>query len=164
MSRDRFWQMRIRQTMLADHIRRIACHHIKRSCPKNPGSLFNITFNDLYSVLKTVIFHTAVSHLGTLCLDLQAGKMLPFSPLGKQDRNDSRPGSHIQRSLSLFYPGKAGKQHSVHTKAEFLRILDHKITILKIIHPLTTLNQIIFHLVLYLPFSLRGRRLYPFSS
>ena len=152
MPRDRLRKMRIRQPMLPDHIRRITRHHIKRSRPKNPGSLPDITLNDPNPVLKTIIPHTTVSHLRTLMLDLQPREMLPIRTIRKQDRNDPRTGPHIQSNLTPLHPGKARQQNRIHPKAKLLRILDHKQPILKIIHTLTAINQITSHSASNLPF------------
>ena len=152
MPRDRLRKMRIRQPMLPDHIRRITRHHIKRSRPKNPGSLLDITFNDPNPVLKTIISHTTVSHLRTLMLDLQPRKMLPIRTVRKQNRNNSRASPHIQCNLTLLHPGKTRQQNRIHPETELLRILDHKQPILKIIHTLTAFNKITSHSVLNLPF------------
>ena len=69
-------QMRIGQTVIAMHIRRIAGNYRKRSPAKDGSGFFDISRSDGNRILQMIIHHTAPCHLGTLLLNLQTGKML----------------------------------------------------------------------------------------
>ena len=120
--------------MLSDHIRWITGHYIKRSCPKNISSLFNITLYDPYILFQMIIPDTALCHLCTFFLYFQTCELFSHSLRFQKDRDDPRSCTHIQRIFSFFYLRKAGKKNRIHPKAEFLRILYHIVSILQIIY------------------------------
>ena len=154
MSGNCFWHVRIAKSMLSDHIRWITCHYIKRSCPKNLSSFLNITLYDLNIVLQMIISDTASGHICTLFLNLKTCKVFPICFGFKQDRDNSRSCSQIQSSLTLFYFCKAGKKNCIHPKTEFIRILYHIISALKIIYTFIIFYQLISHLIWNLLFYL----------
>ena len=51
---DGLWHVWVGQSMLPDHVRRIACDNMKRSCPENTDSLLNITLSDTDPVLQII--------------------------------------------------------------------------------------------------------------
>ena len=146
--------IRISQTMLSDHIRRVTCHNIKRSCPKNISSLFNISLYDLYIILQMIIPHTATGHLSTFLLNFKPGEMSSPGFCFQQDRDNSRSCAHVQRSFAFFYFRKAGKKNCIHSKTEFIRVLNDIIAILKIIYAFFFFYQLISHLIWNLLFYL----------
>ena len=107
MSGNCLGHMRIGQPMLADHIRRIACHNMKRSCPENAGSLFDIALSDTDPVLQVIVFHTSCRHFGTFFLNLQTSEMLSWCLGCKEHRDDPGSGSHIKNLLPFLHSGKS---------------------------------------------------------
>ena len=159
MSGNRLCHIGILQSMLSDHIRRIACYRMKRSCSKNFSSLFNITADNINVLFQTVISYASLRQLRTFFLYLQTGKMSSRCLCFQKNRNNPCAGSHIQNMFIIFYFCKTREQNRIHSKTEFLRILNHIISILEIIYafprPYQTVPLIIFHeiwnLLLYLP-------------
>ena len=152
MSCNSFGHIRISQSMLSYHIWRITCYHIKRSRSKNISSLFDISLYNLHIFFQMIILYTAAGHLCTFLLNLQTCKMLSLSLCFQKNRNNTGSCTHVQRSFTLFHFCKARKKNSIHTKAEFIRILYYIITILQIINPLFFPDQLLIHLIWNLPF------------
>ena len=159
MSRNCFCHIRITQSMLSDHIRRIACYYIKRSCSKNPSSLLNISAYNINCRFQTIVRNTACGHICTFFLYLQSCEMFSLASAFEQDRNDPCAGSHIQDPCILSDLCKAGQKNRIHSEAELLWILNYIKSILQVIDPLSRMYQISlrisFHEIFYLLLCLR---------
>ena len=154
MSGDCLWHIRVSQSVLSNHIRWIACHYIKRGRPKNLSSLFNISLHDINIVLQVIIHDTASGHTCTFLLNLKACEMFSTCFSLEQNRNNSCSCSHVQSNLTFFHFCKAGKKNRIHSKTEFIRILNHIISVLKIIYAFVIFYQLISHLIWNLLFCL----------
>ena len=82
------------------------------------------------------------------------GDIVSYDGKEIKDRDNSRSCSQIQSSLTLFYFCKAGKKNCIHPKTEFIRILYHIISVLKIIYTFIIFYQLISHLIWNLLFYL----------
>ena len=151
---DHFCIIRIDQTVMLDHIRRITCDYMKRSRSKQCPGLLDIAFYNRDSLFQMIIPNASHRHIRTLMLYLKTGKMSGFCLCRHQDRDNSSPGTNIQNVISRLCLCESGKQNRIHSKTEFFRILDDMVPAsLQIIQSLIRI-QFNCHLVLiFLPFS-----------
>ena len=140
MPRDRQMFLRIPQTMICRHIRRIAGHHMIRSSSEDLSCFFDIPCHNMDSVLQAVHAHAAARHVRALLLDLQARKRFPLGPGFQKNRYDPCACPQIQRPFSRLHPCKSGEQHSVHAETETPRILNDPVSVsLQLVHTLSGL-------------------------
>lgn len=93
---EKFCFVRVRQSMLPDHVRRITGNTVKRSSLEYPVCFLDVSCHDVNAVLQIVQRHTASRHICALLLDLQAGEMGAVVFCFHQKRDDPGACPQIQ--------------------------------------------------------------------
>ena len=124
-------QMRIGQTVIAMHIRRIAGNYEKEALPKM-AVLLIISCSDGNRILQMIIHHTAPCHLGTLFLNLRPVKCSPCVFAFNRIGIIPVPVPRSNACFPFLHPGKVRQQHRIDTITKIPGILDNMIAILQI--------------------------------
>ena len=137
MSGDCFWFLRVRQSMLSDHIRRIAGNTVKGSSRENLVCFLDVSCHDVNAILQVIQCHAASRHICALLLDFQSGEMRTVVFCLHQKRDDPGACAKVKHRIPFSGMGKSCQKHRIHTETKFLRILYDLITVpLKVIDPL----------------------------
>ena len=126
---NRFWQIRILNSVFINHIWGIYCHHIEHMLPKYCRSFSQISGNNFNFIIEMIQPHASSRHISTFLLNLQSGKMLSAGFCLQKNGYDTGSGTHIQYAFPFLYVCKPAEQHPVHAKAEFILMLDYFISI-----------------------------------
>ena len=138
MAGNGLWLIRILQSVMLRHIRRITGHYMAGGCSKDLNRLLYVSIHYMHPILQIIEKHTSSRHISALSLDLQSGKGSTLCPCFQQDRNDSRSSSQIHDPFSRLYFCKSGEQHRIHSKTKTARILNDPVAVsLKLIQTLS---------------------------